>query len=44
MREYPDAIYVALVFSDFIYDDLPLDPWDQSVNYICTDDQLIEIR
>ena len=44
MREYPDAVYVALVFSDFIYDDLPLDPWDQSVNYICTDDQLIEIR
>jgi 5-formyltetrahydrofolate cyclo-ligase len=43
MIKYPNAIYVALVFSDFIYDELPSDTWDQSVDYLCTDDQVITI-
>jgi 5-formyltetrahydrofolate cyclo-ligase len=37
MKSFPQATYIAIVFSDFIVENIPNDSWDVKVNILCCD-------
>ncbi|MBQ7739337.1 MAG: 5-formyltetrahydrofolate cyclo-ligase [Desulfovibrionaceae bacterium] len=41
LQTYPKSIRLGLCFSQQLIDFLPHDPWDQKVNYLCTEEGVL---
>ena len=35
--DHPDTLMVGIAFEDFLVNKLPMEVWDVSMNYVCTD-------
>jgi 5-formyltetrahydrofolate cyclo-ligase len=38
---HPEVISVGVNFSEFLVDEVPRDPWDRKVKWVCTEDKIV---